>query len=67
MQNLILPMRRLTRLPRLPRHATLAFWAMRMHHARVLDTRGHDVIVFYLQSDVEEPRTCLRGGNLGGS
>ena len=34
-------------------HAALAFWIMGMHHAHVLDTRGHDVIVFYIQSDVD--------------
>ena len=29
-------------------HATFAFWTMRMHHAHVLDTRRHDVIVCHI-------------------
>ena len=28
------------------------FWMVEEHHAQVLDTRGHDAIVFYIQSDL---------------
>ena len=47
--------------------ATLAFWTMGIHHAHVLDTRGDDVMVFYIQSGVDMPRTGNCGGNLGKS
>ena len=39
-------------------HATLAFWTRGMHHAPFLESRGHDVIGFDIQSDVEEAGTA---------
>ena len=31
----------------------------------ILDTRGYDIVVLYMQSDVEDPRSGVRGVNLG--
>ena len=33
-------------------YENLQFWKVEEHHSHVLGSRGHDVIVFYIQSDL---------------